>query len=135
MQTRAAWNQSHLMGTPGGYEYCLSRFLIYSIALDPVHVEQFLPQRTVEIDLLRVNGIMLIRPFELPPEKDAQFIRITCTEKIPSSTAGFPIRGWACISHDVDRIRHIHMQPSRPFAACRLKGCHRIVHFRAYSIG
>ena len=118
------------MRTPGGYKHSLSRFLIYPMAPNPVQVKKFLPQRTVKVELLRVYGIMCIRPFELSPEEETEFFCITCTEEIPGSTAGFPVRGGGCISHDVNSVRHIHVQSSRPLAARRLKGCHRIVHLR-----
>ena len=116
------------MRTPGGYKYSLSRLLIYPMAPNPVHVKEFLPQCTVKVELLRVYGVVLIRPLELPPEEGTQFIRITCTEEIPSGTTGFPVWGGGCISHDIDSVRHIHVQSGRPLTACGLGGCHRIIH-------
>lgn len=97
------------MRTPGGYKHSLSRFLIYPMAPDPVQVGEFLPQRSVQVELLRVYGIMLIRPFELSPKEETQFIRITCAEEIPGSTTGFPVWGGGRISHDVNSVRHIHV--------------------------
>lgn len=79
------------------------------MAPDPVQVKQFLPQRTVKVELLRVYGIVLIRSFEFSPEEGTQFIRITCTEEIPGSTTEFSVWGGGCISHDVNSVRHIHV--------------------------
>ena len=102
----------YLMGTPSRNEHGIAGLLVDPMALNTILLEQLLPQACIQVELLRMNGIVLILSLELLSEELAQLRGIFDLEKVPSSRSGSTIRCRCGVEHDIDSVCHIYMKSS-----------------------
>lgn len=97
------------MRASSGNEYGLSWFLVNPVTGDVVVLVQLLPEGRIQVELLRVNGVVLVLTLELLTQELAQPRRVFRPKDIPRSTTGTTVRRGRSVCHDVDRVSHVHM--------------------------
>ena len=147
---------AHLVCAPSRNKDAVAWPLINTEALDTCLVVQSLAQRNIKVKLLDVNGIMgfeegrrlldrlglicrllhllllILAPrAKLLLEERPQVVTVLRAVYIPDSVSFGPIRAFLCVQHNIQRVRHIHMQSCRALRTLLLTRCHRVIHFGA----
>jgi hypothetical protein len=67
-----------------------------------------------------VDRIVLELALELCFQEVLNIPRVGRVINVPKGTSGLPVGGWLSVEHDIYRIRHAHVQTSRPLSPRRI---------------
>ena len=119
------------MRTPSGDEDSLAGPLVNTVAHDAKSPVELLAERRVQVELLRVDGVVLELAAKLLVQERAQLRRVRRLVDVPRGAPRAAVGGRRRLGHDVDRVGHVHVQARRAFAALRLERGQRVVHLWA----
>lgn len=98
------------MCTASRDENCIAWLLVHSEALHLEFIIQLLAKLAVQIKLLRVDRIVLVLALVPLSKELAQFGRIFRFVQVPYSCTWTTVGCMGGVHHNIDCIRHIHMQ-------------------------
>ena len=108
------------MSTTCRDEHSLSRLLVNSKAFYPVVVIQFPTKVGVQVELLGMNGVMLVLTFKLLSQESPEFLSVFCSKEIPGGTSRLTIWSLRGIEHNVDSTGHVHVETCASLATWAL---------------